>query len=190
MEDFVVGGKYKNSRVGISFGRLYITKFLERHYLTSENVASIQLVGQDTRKSASSSIGRGIVGGVLLGPVGLIGGAVSGKNKISRDFLIEYRSGEQSVIRVSKLIYPKVIDLMSDINMQNKTLDQEVFDNASLIRVDQPIVEALKQHAVTREELLEELRELFILSEEGLITEDEYIAAKERILGSLKNVNI
>lgn len=46
------------------------------------------IVSQDTKKSASSSIGRGIVGGILLGPIGALGGALSGKNKTRTTFLI------------------------------------------------------------------------------------------------------
>ena len=46
------------------------------------------IINQDTKKSASSTIGRGIVGGLLLGPIGALGGALSGKNKTKTTFLI------------------------------------------------------------------------------------------------------
>lgn len=55
------------------------------------------IVGEDSRKSVGSAVGRGIVGGVLLGPVGLVGGAISGKNKSKTTFTIVYKSGRREV---------------------------------------------------------------------------------------------
>ena len=59
----------------------------------AKNIVKTMIVGADSKKSAGSSIGRGLVGGALLGPVGLLGGALSGKNKKSTTFLIEYDEG-------------------------------------------------------------------------------------------------
>lgn len=58
------------------------------------------IVGGDTRKSVGSSITRGIIGGALLGPVGLIGGALSGKNKSETTFTVVYKSGRREVVTV------------------------------------------------------------------------------------------
>lgn len=51
------------------------------------------IIGQDTTKSASSAVGRGIVGGILLGPIGALGGALSGKSKTKTTFLIVNEDG-------------------------------------------------------------------------------------------------
>lgn len=56
------------------------------------------IVGGDSRKSVGSSIIRGTIGGALLGPVGLVGGALSGKNKSQTTFTIIYKSGRREVI--------------------------------------------------------------------------------------------
>lgn len=50
----------------------------------------------DSQKSFSSSVVRGAVGSVL-GPVGAVGGALSGKNKVTSTttFLIEYMNGNK-----------------------------------------------------------------------------------------------
>lgn len=58
------------------------------------------IVSNDSRKSASSSIVRGAIGGVLLGPVGLLGGAISGKNKKDTTFLLIYSNGVKKTVTV------------------------------------------------------------------------------------------
>ncbi len=59
------------------------------------------IVGGDTRKSVGSSVARGVIGGALLGPIGLIGGALSGKNKSETTFTVIYKSGRREVVTVS-----------------------------------------------------------------------------------------
>lgn len=65
----------------------------------SQTISKVMIVGgsSDSRKKVGSSIMRGAVGGTLLGPVGLVGGALSGKNKITNEttFLIEYEDGHR-----------------------------------------------------------------------------------------------
>jgi hypothetical protein len=58
------------------------------------------IVSNDSRKSASSSILRGAVGGALLGPIGIIGGAISGKNKRETTFLLIYNNGMKKTVTV------------------------------------------------------------------------------------------
>ncbi len=55
------------------------------------------LVSSDSKKSVSSSIARGIVGGAILGPAGMVGGAISGKNKSKTTFTIVYKNGQREV---------------------------------------------------------------------------------------------
>lgn len=58
------------------------------------------MVSQDSRKSVGSAVTRGVIGGALLGPIGLIGGAVSGKNKSKTTFTVVYKSGRREIITV------------------------------------------------------------------------------------------
>lgn len=64
------------------------------------SIVKTRIIDGDSRKSATSSIVRGAVGGALLGPIGLIGGAVSGKNKKTTTFLIYYSNGSKKIITV------------------------------------------------------------------------------------------
>lgn len=65
----------------------------------ASTISKVMIVGanSDSRKSISSSAIRGAVGSTLLGPVGLVGGALSGKNKVTSKttFLIEYEDGHR-----------------------------------------------------------------------------------------------
>lgn len=65
----------------------------------SQTISKVMIVGgsSDSRKKVGSSLMRGAIGGALLGPVGLVGGALSGKNKITNEttFLIEYEDGHR-----------------------------------------------------------------------------------------------
>lgn len=65
----------------------------------SKTIKKTIIVGNttDSRKKVGSSVMRGMVGGALLGPAGLIGGAVSGKNKTTTQttFVIEYNDGHR-----------------------------------------------------------------------------------------------
>ena len=58
------------------------------------------IVAEDSKKSLGSAVARGAVGGVLLGPVGMVGGAISGKNKAKTTFTVVYKSGRREVITV------------------------------------------------------------------------------------------
>ncbi len=72
------------------------------------------IVGQDSKKSTASTIGRGAIGGFLLGPVGLVGGALSGKNKNKTTFLIIYDDGSRETMDVKNgsLLYKTYISYL------------------------------------------------------------------------------
>ena len=65
----------------------------------SKTIKQVIIIGNntDSRKKVGSTVIRGAVGNALLGPVGLVGGALSGKNKVTgkTTFLIEYEDGHR-----------------------------------------------------------------------------------------------
>ena len=96
--------KYKNGEMAQDEQE----KFEEKLKLQQENserqrkastISKVMIVGanSDSRKSVGSSIIRGTIGSALLGPVGLVGGALSGKNKVTSKttFLVEYEDGHR-----------------------------------------------------------------------------------------------
>lgn len=72
-------------------------------------IKQVIIVGNesDSRKKVGSSVMRGAVGGALLGPAGMVGGALSGKNKITSKttFLIEYEDGHKETKVVDNKSY-------------------------------------------------------------------------------------
>lgn len=65
----------------------------------SKTIKQVMIVSNssDSRKKVGSTIIRGAIGNAVLGTTGLVGGALSGKNKVSNKttFLIEYEDGHR-----------------------------------------------------------------------------------------------
>lgn len=65
--------------------------------LFNQKIVSVEIVNNstETKKSASSSLVRGAIGGALFGGAGLLAGSLSGKNKSidKTTFLITYDDG-------------------------------------------------------------------------------------------------
>lgn len=68
--------------------------------MSGSKIVKTTIVDNDSRKSATSGIARGLVGGVLLGGIGAIGGLASAKNKKETTFLVEYANGKRKVQKV------------------------------------------------------------------------------------------
>jgi uncharacterized Zn finger protein (UPF0148 family) len=68
-------------------------------------IAKTVIVNTDSRKSATSSITRGMIGGALFGVAGAVGGAMSGKNKSETTFLIVYTDGSRETQTVKTMEY-------------------------------------------------------------------------------------
>lgn len=58
------------------------------------------IIGQDSTKSTSSTITRGIIGGALLGDLGAMAGMLSAKNKQTTTFLVIYKDGHRETKEV------------------------------------------------------------------------------------------
>lgn len=71
----------------------------------------------DSKKSASSTLIRGAVGGALLGPAGMLAGGLSGKNKIQAmtTFLITYDDGSQQTdtVKNDSIIYTTYMQFLN-----------------------------------------------------------------------------
>lgn len=67
--------------------------------LKFKTISKTQIIDSDSRKSATSAIARGAVGGILLGPIGLLG-AASAKNKKTTTFLVFYSDDSRKTFTV------------------------------------------------------------------------------------------
>ena len=57
-------------------------------------------MSQDTTKSTSSALTRGIIGGALLGPIGLLAG-LGAKNKNCIKIAVYWKDGKKSLIQLT-----------------------------------------------------------------------------------------
>lgn len=106
----VIAGAYEGKAVGASFGQCYITVgFAKNLYLNKDTVDDYEVITDEQRKSAASGVARGLVGGVLLGPVGMLAGGLSAKNKGTYDIAIQFKDGQKSLIEVDDKIYKAIM---------------------------------------------------------------------------------
>ncbi|MFJ3386337.1 MULTISPECIES: hypothetical protein [unclassified Lysinibacillus] len=114
----VIAGDYEGKNIMISQQSLFsknevylFTGFTKKFPLNKETVSSYELVTEEHRKSAVSGVGRGLVGGALLGPVGLLAG-LSAKNKGTHTLVIEFEDGKRSLIEINEKIYKLLMQKM------------------------------------------------------------------------------
>ncbi|MBD8037085.1 hypothetical protein H9635_10040 [Solibacillus sp. A46] len=105
----VIAGEYLNCNVMSAFGQVSIqTGFTKSIQLDKTTISNYELITEEHRKSAVSGVSRGLIGGVLLGPVGLLAG-LSAKNKGTHTLAIEFLDGKRSLIEVDEKIYKALI---------------------------------------------------------------------------------
>lgn len=90
----------KDAVVSISTGM-----FKKPVVLSAENVEAYEVVTSEHTKSAASGVVRGLVGGALLGPVGLIAGAITAKNIGVHLVVIKFKDGKSSLLEVDDNIF-------------------------------------------------------------------------------------
>lgn len=105
----VIAGDYEGSPVVSAFGIVSIgISFTKSITLDKNSIEDYELVTDEHRKSASSAISRGLVGGALLGPVGLLAG-LSAKNKGIYQVVVLFKDGKRSLLEVDDKIYKAII---------------------------------------------------------------------------------
>lgn len=105
----VIAGDYQGKLVGGSLGEAFIllalTKLL---YLNRETVRSVTSLDDDSQISVASAAMRGLVGEVLLGPIGLVAAATAKRNGI-HILGIEFKDGKRSVVEVDDKRYRSIV---------------------------------------------------------------------------------
>lgn len=72
--------------------------------LNKTTVEACEVLTDEHRKSAASGVARGLVGGALLGPVGLLAGGLSAKSKGIYQVAIQFKDGKRSLIEIDEKI--------------------------------------------------------------------------------------
>jgi hypothetical protein len=106
----VIAGDYLGRPVmqtfGMAFISLSITKNIE---LTKDNVEDYEVMDESHTRSTASTIGRGLIGGFLLGPAGMLGGALTSKKKGIYVIALKFKDGGKSLIEVDDKIYRAIM---------------------------------------------------------------------------------
>lgn len=95
----VLAGDFEGCLIRSSNSYLYIDNYIE-YTFTKNNISSYEIVSQDTTKSTSSALTRGIIGGALLGPIGLLAG-LGAKNKNCIKIAVYWKDGKKSLIQLT-----------------------------------------------------------------------------------------
>ena len=125
----------------------------------NKKIKSVEILNSssDTRKSASSSLVRGAVGGALLGPAGLLAGGLSGKNKTKHmtTFLIKYDDGTQitQTVKNNGVMFNAYMQMA---NAQENSVENQGDKYDKLVKLK----ELLDSNVITQEEFEKEKQEL------------------------------
>lgn len=108
----VIEGDYKGSEVRIEWGGVaYIkAKGKEKVFLDSSTVKSYDILETNEKKSFSSGVTRGIVGGAVLGGVGALAGVNSAKSINSAKIKIQFKNGKCSLLLADKNVCDCIIN--------------------------------------------------------------------------------
>jgi hypothetical protein len=106
----IVAGDYSGKSVIGAFGiPAIVISFGKSINLDKTTVESYEVMTDEHRKSAASGVARGLIGGVLLGPVGLLAGGLSAKSKGTYTVAIQFKDGKKSLIEVDDNIYKNIV---------------------------------------------------------------------------------
>jgi hypothetical protein len=101
----VIAGDYEGKLITQAFGIVTLSTSITKGFqLDKTTVEEYEVITEESRKSATSAVGRAFVGGVILGPVGWLAG-LSAKSKGTHTLAIQFKDGKKSLIVVDDKIY-------------------------------------------------------------------------------------
>lgn len=163
------------------------------HQFSYESILSVQLIEDEETifsKSAARTVGGTLVGGALIGEAGAIVGGLSGstkqKKKVNNVTLkIVIKNASNPTILLS--VYNKSTDIGSNLDSHkanaNKTIDAlnviiDMIDKEfeASIKTSEPIAQP------TNSSISDELLKLADLMNKGILTEEEFLQQKQKLL--------
>lgn len=105
----VIAGDYKGKLVGVSFSEAFISLTLTNFIsINNETVKGLTPLDDDSQISVASAAMRGLIGEMLLGPIGLIAAGTAKRNGIHL-LGIEFKDGKRSVVEVDDKRYKEIV---------------------------------------------------------------------------------
>ena len=113
----VIAGDYVGKKVNLSFGRVQLDMgLMPAITLDRSTVADYSVLDESQKTSMYSGVMRGLVGSAILGPAGLVAGAVTAKQKGIYQIAIQLKedpqwvaSGKRFLIEVDDKIYKAIM---------------------------------------------------------------------------------
>lgn len=108
----VVAGDYIGRTVTVMGGVPQIVlsrNWTENQQLDRVDVERYEVVTEEQSKSAASGVARGLLGSALLGPVGMLAGGLSAKNKGVYTLAVQFKDGKRSLIEVDEKTYKAIV---------------------------------------------------------------------------------
>lgn len=114
MANYVTAGDYPGWLIqpGGFKGGIILAHGFKKIRVNKETVESYELITDEHRKSAASGAVKGLIGGALLGPVGLLAGGLSAKEKGTYQVAVQFKDGTKSLLKMDEKLYKLLIQTM------------------------------------------------------------------------------
>ncbi|MBB6218656.1 hypothetical protein HNQ80_004830 [Anaerosolibacter carboniphilus] len=105
----VIAGDFEKCKVINTAGSIaLVINFMENFKLNKTTVEAYELVDEEKRTSVTSAVSRGLVGSLVLGPVGLLAG-LSAKKKGINLVAIQFKNGKKSLLEIDDSLYKTLV---------------------------------------------------------------------------------
>ena len=139
--------------------------------LDSKSIKSYELITEEHFKSAKSGVARGLVGGALLGPLGVLAGTFSARNKGSYTIALLFNDGKNSLVELDSKAYKNLVSRCYSNYSQQSDSNAAVFMGLSAEKV-----------SPNNEDLITKLEKIKKLHAQKVITDEEFDEQKKLIL--------
>ncbi|WP_368640485.1 hypothetical protein ABRZ04_04520 [Castellaniella ginsengisoli] len=72
-------------------------------------IESLEIASEESVKKLGGTVGWGVVGGALLGPVGLLAGLLAGGRKSETTFVCKFKDGRKMLATTDSKTYTKML---------------------------------------------------------------------------------
>ena len=105
----VIAGDYKECRfVKSPEGIIIAVSITKTVLINKDTVEAYEVIDEQHKTKAMSAIGRGMIGSMALGPVGLLAG-LSAKKKGTYLVAVKFRDGKESLLELDDKLYKIIV---------------------------------------------------------------------------------
>lgn len=109
----ILAGDYPNNTFisnSFSFNNtLTLVQGVSKSIDITKKIKNVEIITEENQKKFVGAAGWGLVGGLALGPLGLIAGILAGGNKKKMLVACELKSGEKFIAEVDSKLYQSIL---------------------------------------------------------------------------------